>query len=243
MKTRSHQSVDAYVKMLKRILNSIGNEVLFMEGTDILERLGKKEVKAEDVAKKAIENPSLLPEIFKGVSSTNARIRYGCAKILRIVSEEDPEKLYPKMDFFIELLDSDKRILKWNALYIIANLTTVDVDNRFEDVFDKYYSLLGAEYMVTVANVVGNSGKIAKAKPNLTRKITNELLKTENLTIKSHLTQECKNIIIGHSLSAFDMYFDQIQNKDEVISFAKRQLSNTRNATRVEAEKFLAKFT
>jgi len=213
-----------------------------VEGIDILERLEKKEVKAEDVVKKAIENPSLLAEIFEGVSSTNARIRYGCAKILRIVSEEDPEKLYPRMDFFIGLLDSVKRILKWNALYIIANLATVDVDNRFEDVFDKYYSLLSAEYMVTVANVVGNSGRIAKAKPHLTEKITNELLKTENLTTKSHLTQECRNIIIAHAISALDAYFDQIEKKDEVISFVKRQLNNTRNATRVKAEKFLVKF-
>jgi len=220
----------------------MGNGVLLMEGIDILERLGKKEVKAEDVAKRAIADPSVLHAIFKGVSSTNVRIRYGCTKILRIVSDEAPAKLYPKMDFFIELLDSDKRILKWNALYILANLTTVDVDNRFEDVFDKYYSLLEADYMVTVANVVGNSGKIAKAKPNLTRKITKELLKTENLTIKSHLTYECKNIIIGHALSALDMYFDQIQNKDEVLSFVKRQLNNTRHATRVKAEKFLEKF-
>ena len=212
-----------------------------MEKSDFLEKLGKKEVKAEEIAKNVIEDPSLLPEIFDGISSTSPRIRYGFDKILRIISEENPEKLYSQMDFFIDLLDSDKRILKWNALYIIANLTKVDVENRFDDIFDKYYGLLNAEYMVTVANVVGNSGKLAKAKPHLTQKITNELLKIENLTIKSHLTQECKNIILGHAISAFGTYFDQIENKDEVISFVKRQLNNTRNATKVKAEKFLKK--
>ncbi len=212
-----------------------------MEKIDLLGKLGKKEIKAEDVAKNVIKDPSLLPEIFNGVSSANALIRYGCAKILRIVSEENPEKLYPRMDLFIEQLNSDKRILKWNALYIIANLARVDVEDKFDDIFDKYYGLLDAEYMITVANVVGNSGKIAKAKPHLTKKITRELLKTENLTIKSHLTQECKNIIIGHAISALDMYFDQIENKNEVISFVKRQLNNTRNATKIKAEKFLEK--
>jgi len=207
-----------------------------------LEKPGKKEVEAEDIAKNTIKDPSLLNGIFKGVSSTNARIKYGCAKILRIVSEEEPEKLYPRVDFFIELLDSNKRILKWNALYIIANLAKVDVENRFDDIFDKYYSLLDAEYMVTVANVVGNSGKIAKAKPHLSQKITNDLLKIENLTLESHLTQECKNIIIGHTISALEMYFDQIENEDKVISFVKRQLNNTRNATKIKATNFLAKF-
>jgi len=212
-----------------------------MEKVDVLEKLLEKEVKVEDVAKDAMKDPSLLPEIFSGLSSANARIRYGCAKILRIISEEKPEKLYPRIDFFVELLDSDKRILKWNALYIIANLTKVDVKNRFDDIFDKYYGLLDAEYMVTVANVVGNSGKIAKAKPHLTQKITNEFLRTENLATKSHLTKECKNIIIGHAISAFELFFDQIENKDEVISFVERQLKNTRNATKLKAEKFLKK--
>ena len=212
-----------------------------MERIDVLEKLGKKEVKEEDVARDAIEDPSLLPEIFNGVYSTNARTRYGCAKILRIISEENPKMLYPRMGFFTELLESDKRVLKWNALYIIANLAKVDVENKFDDIFDKYYSLLNAEYMVTVANVVGNSGKIAKAKPHLTQKITNELLKIENLTVKSHLTQECKNILIGHAITTINMYFDQIGNKEEVISFVKRQLNNTRNATKIKAKKFLKK--
>jgi len=127
-------------------------------------------------------------------------------------------------------------------LYIIANLARVDIENRFDAIFDKYYGLLNAEYMVTVANVVGNSGKIAKAKPHLTQKITNELLKTENLATKSHLAQECKNIIVGHAISALEMYFDQIKNKEEVIAFVRRQLNNPRNATKVKAENFLKKF-
>lgn len=202
----------------------------------------EKKIKAEDLAKNAIIDPSLLPEIINGVSSPKAQIRYSCAKILRIISEEYPEKLYPRIDFFVELLGSDKRILKWNALYIIANLAKVDVENRFDDIFYKYYDLLDTEYMVTVANVVGNSGKIAKAKPHLTQKITKELLKTENLTTKLHLTQECKNVILGHAISALDVYFDQIENKDDVVSFVKRQLSNTRNVTRTKAEKFLEKW-
>ncbi|UCE57805.1 MAG: hypothetical protein JSW19_01000, partial [Candidatus Bathyarchaeota archaeon] len=113
---------------------------------------------------------------------------------------------------------------------------------RFDDIFYKYYDLLDTEYMVTVANVVGNSGKIAKAKPHLTQKITKELLKTENLTTKLHLTQECKNVILGHAISALDVYFDQIEDKDDVVSFVKRQLSNTRNVTRTKAEKFLEKW-
>lgn len=84
-----------------------------MKKSDVLEKLGKKEVKAEDIAENVITDPSLLPEIFNGISLTNPRIRYGCARILRIISEENPEKLYSRIDFLTELLDSDKRIRVW----------------------------------------------------------------------------------------------------------------------------------
>ena len=95
--------------------------------------------------------------------------------------------------------------------------------------------------MVTVAHVVDNSGKIALAKPNLTKKITNELLKVEKLSLKPRLTQECKNIIIGKTILAFDTYYNQIDDKEKIISFVTRQLYNTRKATKMKAEKFLKK--
>ena len=210
-----------------------------MEKTDILEILGDKLITADDLAERVRGDFDLLPEIFKGISSTNPRIRYGCAKVLRIVSEENPERLYPKIDFFIQLLDSDLKIIKWNAMDVIANLTRVDTKNRFDDTFDKYYRFLNDDVMITVAHIVDNSGKIAKAKPHLTKKITNKLLKLEKIPTKPHLTQECKNILMGKAISAFNMYFYQIENKDDVISFVRRQLNNTRNATKKKAEKFL----
>ncbi len=212
-----------------------------MEKIDLLERLRKKEINAEDIAKNVIENPGLLPEIFNGISSENSRIKFKSAKILRVISEKNPEILYPKMDFFINLLDSENKILKWNAMDVIGNLTSIDSKNKFDKIFKKYYSFLSADSMITVAHVVDNSGKIAKARPQLTQKITSELLKIEKIPTKPPLTQECKNILLGKAILAFDIYFDQIENKDNVISFIKRQKNNTRNATKIKAEKFLKK--
>jgi len=208
---------------------------LLVEKIDILEKLGKKEIKAEYIAKIVIKDPGSLPEIFNGISSENPRIRFKSAKTLRVISERSPKILYSQMDFFINLLDTQNRILKWNAIDVIGNLTSIDSKNKFDKIFKKYYSFLSAESMITVAHVVDNSGKIAQAKPHLAEKITRELLKIE----KTPRNQECRNILLGKVILAFGMYFDQIENKDDVISFVKRQLNNTRNATKVKAEKFL----
>ena len=120
----------------------------------------------------------------------------------------------------------------------LANLAIVDSKNKFDKIFKKFYGFLYEGSLVTASHVVDNSGKIAGAKPNLQSKITNELLKIEKVPLP---TEECKNILLGKTIVAFDMYFDKIQNKKEVISFVKRQLTNSRNATKVKAEKFLSK--
>ncbi len=76
------------------------------------------------------------------------------------------------------------------------NLVLVDSDQKFDAVFDKYYSFLSDKYLVTVANVVGNSTKKALAKPYLIQKITDELLKVENISITPRLTEECKRLLV-----------------------------------------------
>ncbi len=143
----------------------------------------------------------------------------------------------------MKLLDSKYRILTWNAMAVIANLTVVDVDRAFDAIFGKYYSFLNDEYMVTVANVVGNSAKIASAKPYLVQKITAELLKVEEISVTPHLTEECKRVIAEHAIKAFDVFFDKVEAKAKVISFVKRQLESPRASLRREAERFLEKWT
>ena len=210
--------------------------------SDILEKLSNKSVTKKKLLEGVKQDFRLLPEILKGVSSSKAAIRYGCAKVLMDLSDENPEKLYPHMDFFINLLDSKYRILTWNAMAIIANLTEVDTEKKFDAIFDRYFSLLNNEYMVTVANLVSNAGRIATKKPHLTQRITDALLKVETIPITQHLTEECKNIITEKTIKSFDLFFDQIKNKDDITSFVKRQISNTRKSVRLESEKFLKKW-
>ena len=196
----------------------------------------------EELLKKVKLDFNLLPTVLNGISSSKAAIRYGCAKVIMDLSEEQPDRLYPYMDFFIDLLDSKYRILIWNAMAIIANLTKVDKDRKFDAMFDKYYRFINDEYMVTVANVVGHSGKIALAKPHLIEKVTNELLKVENISTTPHLTKECKRVIAEKAIKSFNLFFHKIKQKEKVTSFVKRQLNSQRKTLRRAAENFLDKW-
>jgi hypothetical protein len=210
--------------------------------SELLGKLSNKSLTKEALLRKVRENPDLIPEVLGGVSSSKASTRYSCAKVLMDLSQEQPEKLYPYMDSFIALLDSEYRILVWNAMAIIANLARVDRDKKFDAVFSKYYGFLNDPYMVTVANVVGNSCKIALAKPYLVQRITGELLKIENVSTTPHLTAECKRVIAEKALEYFDMFFDRIKTRDKVISFAKRNQNSSRKSLKTKAGNFLKKW-
>ncbi len=208
----------------------------------LLQKLVNKSMTKEEVLQKIYHNFDLIPEVVEGVSSPKATIRYGCAKVLIDLSEKHPEKLYPYMDFFTSLLDSKYRILKWNTMAVIANLACVDKDKKFDAIFNKYYSFMNDPYMVTVASVVGHSSKIAVAKPYLVQKITNELLKVENITTTPHLTEECKRVITEKTIESFDKFLDQINNKGQVISFVERNVDSPRETLRHVAQNFIAKW-
>lgn len=209
---------------------------------ELLEKLASKSLSKEELTRRASQNFDLLPILLKGVGSSKAAIRYGCGKILMNLSDKYPDRLYPYFEEFRELLHSKYRILTWNAMAIIANLTKVDLEKKFDRIFDEYYSLIDNEYMVTVANLVGNSAKIANAKPYLINKITERLLKVEDIVLTPHLTEECKRVIIEQCVKTFDQFFDKIQQKELVKSLVKRQLNSSRKTLKLAAEKFLTKW-
>jgi hypothetical protein len=210
--------------------------------SQLSQSLMDKTVTKEELLTRVKQDFSLIPLLLKGVGHPKAAVRYGCSKVLMDLSEEHPEKLYPHFDFFVNMLDSKHRILTWTALAIIANLTRVDADKKFDAVFEEYYSFLDDDYMVTVANVVGNSGKIALAKPYLIPEITEELLKVQDLSTTPHLTEECRRVIAQHAIKTFDLFFDRIDQKERVISFVKVHLDSPRKKLRTAAEKFLEKW-
>jgi len=203
----------------------------------ILEDLQCKKLKPEELVKQVIKDPKLIPTIIEGMESTKGNVKFGSTRILRLISEQNPKILYPHMDFFIDLLDSDNNILKWNAQDIIANLLDVDSEKKFDIIFDKYYDYISDDVMITAGHVVDNSWRIALARPEFQDEITKYLLMVE----KPQRDQECKNILVGKAILAFEKYFDQVapQQKDKIIAFVKKHLNNSRNATKNKAEKFL----
>jgi hypothetical protein len=204
----------------------------------VFDKLSDGTITAESLAKKAVIEPSLVPKVIDSISSHEAKAKFACAKALRLLSKEKPEILYQEFDHFVKLMDSTNNIIKRNAIDVLANLAAVDDKNKFEAIFHKYFELLQDRVMITAAHVVDNSSTIAKSKPDLTLDITASLLKVERAQRSS---PECREILIGKAIVAFDGYFEQIEDKAKILAFVKRQTSSRRNATKVKAHRFLKK--
>ena len=118
------------------------------------EELKRRTARPDALAAQVIKQPALLQAVFEGLEAEAARVRYGCLKVLRLVSETDPSVLYPETHRFIRLLDSDNNILKWGAILIIGNLAAVDSKGRIDCILNRYLRPINGPVLITAANVI-----------------------------------------------------------------------------------------
>ena len=119
-----------------------------------------------------------------------------------------------------------------------TNLTKVDTENRFEEIVNKYYSLLDDKSMIVAIYVTASSGSIVRAKPQLEREITNRLLDIN----RTHHPEGCKPLIKAGSIEAFDKYFPEATDKERIIAFVKEQQNCDSPKTRKIAQDFVRKW-
>jgi len=212
-----------------------------MARDNILEQLGTKGVDIHAIATRLIRNRKQIPIVVEALQAEKSSKKYAYEKVLRLISDKKPELIYPYFNVFSKLLNSDNSFLKWGSIMTVANLTAVDTQNRFEDIFKKYYAPIGGPVMVTATNIISSSDKIVQAKPLLADSITKEILKVEkaNFIHKGAPSPECRNVAIGQAIDAFDQFFDQIRPKARVRNFIKHQLNNTRQQVIQKAERFM----
>ena len=196
-------------------------------------------MKTKDVKKLAKKgnDDGKLSAALEGVLSKKDEIRSNSFKILMRVSEEQPKVLYPKWDYLADLLDSDNHYQRFISINILANLAAVDIKNKFEKIFDKYFSNIGGYRTMVAGQAALNSGKIAKVKPNLQTNITNRLLNID----KTHRGKQI-DLIKAYVIEAFSEYFEESSDKKKILDFVKAQLESKSPKTKKLANEFLKKW-
>lgn len=207
-----------------------------MSRTPLLRAIAGPSADLQAVAERVARQPGLLPELFAGLHADQAKTRFACLKVLRTLSEKAPAVLYPAFDRFVGLLDSENSIFRWGAIIIIGNLATVDSLDRIDRILDRYLQPIAGPRLIPAANAIGGAGRIALAKPRLADRIARALLGVET---SKYETAECRNVALGHAVTALDLCFDHLRDPQAALAFVGRQRRNRRPAVRRKAAAFL----
>ena len=203
----------------------------------MLPEMSEKDANVESVAEKVLADKTLLSGLLDGLRVKNETYRYNCSKVLTLISERHSELLYPEWDYFVSLLASNNTYHKLSAILIIANLTSVDTEGRFEKILDMYYRLLDDRSIIAAVYIARSSGKIVRAKPELEPYITSRLLDID----ETHHESGRKELIKSGAIEAFIEYYDLGEDRTKIIGFVTEQLESESPKTRKLAKEFLKK--
>lgn len=194
------------------------------------------DIEKENIAKKALKDDNFLGEMIDNLTE-NCDKRWPSFQVLNYISEKYPGALYSKWDYLTNLFRTGNSYTKYATIYILANLTKVDTENKFEKIFDDYFGEIDTKRTITAAQVVYNSGKIAKAKPKLQDKIIKKIMDIENI----HKGKQ-KELIKGYAIDAFSEYYQDFKNKEKIIKYVRNQLNSKSPSTQKRAKAFLNKW-
>ena len=194
------------------------------------------EAEIEPLVQAAIDDTAVLKKTLKGLVSKDEAHRYRCYQVLFQISQSQPSLLYTQWDYFVELLKSPNSYQRCAAINILANLTPVDSQNRFEAIFDSYFGLLDDPKLVPARYVARSAGLIARARPDLQSRIVRRLLDID----QTHHKQ--KDLLKADIIESLVVLYPDAQDKDIILTFVKEQLGSSSPKTRQAAQKFLAEF-
>ncbi len=196
--------------------------------------LEDKRLDIKKLSQNALSDDKIFKELLTGVQSKNNTIRSNSFRTLLLISEDNPEFLYPDWDYFLDMLLSSNNYHKYMAIYILANLTQVDEENKFNDIFDDYFAVLAGEKVMNASHVAANSPTIIKNKPELQPKIIEKLLNIDTI----HQGKQ-KELVKAYAIEALRKIYPDAEDKEKILEFVKAQLESSSPKTRDMASCFL----
>jgi hypothetical protein len=187
-------------------------------------------------AARAVRSPEAIRRLLDGLNARPARVKFGSAKALMLVSEKSPQLLYPHFDEFAKLLEGPNQILCWNAIRILAQLASVDEAGKLDQILDAYYAPISGPSLVTAANLIASAPAVVQAKPWLADRVAGKIYSVGRARYK---TPECRNVALTHAIQSLDQIFPCLSDGQAAVKFVRRHARNSRSSTRKAAEIFL----
>lgn len=184
---------------------------------------------------RALAGAALLSALRK-MAEPSGTARFQAGKALSVTAAKDPRRVYPHFDAIRELMRSDCKLVRWNAMQILSRLAAVDEDHKLDGMVDELLSMIRGESLISAANAIRALGCIALHRPDLHDRVIRGILEVESATYE---TPECRNVAIGGALNALKDLGAEVMRRDNVSSFVRRQCDNTRAAVARRAQSMI----
>ena len=117
-----------------------------------------------------------IEEMIQRLYGTNANDAYAALKEL-LKRSEDENVVYPYLNEFAEMMESDNSYVRTRGLLLISANAKWDVDNKIDEVIDEYLKHIMDAKPITARQCIKAIPDIVKYKPDLKELIIEELRK------------------------------------------------------------------
>jgi len=126
--------------MMSNVKNSIENaEELNPKGKGQLENLIKNK-DLEGMVEVLKVEPRRIKDLIEKINTDKGIGKFFLEISIRLLSEREPSLAYPYFNEIDQFIQSPNNFIKWGAIITLSNLIAVDEENRFEPLFDEYFS-------------------------------------------------------------------------------------------------------
>jgi hypothetical protein len=208
-----------------------------MPAVDILSLLDKKQkkkMKPKEVYEEYIEsNPSeYIDTIMEGFQSDISSVQSGCGNLATYVVRDNPDLLYPHVEFFLSGLDSKKSAMKWCAYEVVGHLSAVDERKLILPYAEKIRQDIGDKSAVLQWCVVDALTRIAVSYPEIADDTIQLFIDSAHLFPKNR---------VGFVISAMEFFLDKKENVLTIKDFVSKYIDHEINVVSKRAKKVLKK--
>jgi hypothetical protein len=209
--------------------------------TELIQEISVKDVDIDKFVRLAISEDHIRDEIIRQMTThPHIMVYYHCYYVASKASQEKPELFYQYWHEIASLLKHKNSYHRDFGLTIIANLTKVDQENLFSEIFHDYFEHINDEKFMTGQCCVQNSIKILKHKPELEDQIIALLLDIDN---QCTYTDKQKGVLKCDVLEIFEKIYEEIPEKDVIDKFIKVEVSSISPKTRKKAKELVRKYS
>ncbi|MCX7710656.1 MAG: hypothetical protein N2484_12515 [Clostridia bacterium] len=212
-----------------------------MDTNQLLLEVSDKNLDIDHFVELAINDAWVREELVKQlVSNPFIMVYYHCYYILSRAAEVEPSHFYKHWNDFESLLYHKNSYHRDIALTLIANLTVVDGEDRFQKISEAYFSHVNDEKFMTAECCIRNIKKIIRNKPVLTNRILDILLYIDRCCTYSVKQKELLKYGILEILD--DLYLTS-GRQEEILEFILRQTDSVSPKTRKKTAELIRKYT